>query len=142
MIIKKDGKSCKCGNKGCFETYCSMKNLRLNLNEVVSLDEIKGSSFLNYLKDNLENEIIQKIIKEYIDNLIIGLSNITNLLEPECITLGGGFVYYKDILWDLLITEFNKANYLFNKENIPILTLAELGNDAGIIGASIDINKK
>ena len=38
--------------------------------------------------------------------------------------------------------EFKKAKYLFNKEDIPVIKLAELGNDAGIIGASIDINKK
>ena len=141
MIIEKGGKTCKCGNKGCFETYCSMKRLKLKLNEVIDLDEMDSKSLLKYVKENLEKENIQKIVKEYINNLVVGLSNITNLLEPECITLGGGFVHYRDVLWDNLLIEFNKAQYLFNKENIPVLTLAKLGNDAGIIGASIDINK-
>ena len=91
--------------------------------------------------EEAENKI-KEIIKEYIENLNIGLSNIINLLEPQCITLGGGFVHFKDILWNDLELEFKKAKYLFNKEDIPVIKLAELGNDAGIIGASIDINKK
>ena len=42
----------------------------------------------------------------------------------------------------ILLDFGNIVVHLFNKEDIPVIKLAELGNDAGIIGASIDINKK
>ena len=142
MIIEKDGKLCKCGNRGCFETYCSMKRLKEKINREINKEHMESRDLLIFLKENSENEKIKEIIKEYIENLNIGLSNIINLLEPQCITLGGGFVHFKDILWNDLELEFKKAKYLFNKEDIPVIKLAELGNDAGIIGASIDINKK
>ena len=142
MIIEKDGNLCKCGNRGCFETYCSMKRLKEKINREINKEHMESRDLLIFLKENSENEKIKEIIKEYIENLNIGLSNIINLLEPQCITLGGGFVHFKDILWNDLELEFKKAKYLFNKEDIPVIKLAELGNDAGIIGASIDINKK
>lgn len=140
MIIEKDGNLCKCGNRGCFETYCSMKRFKDRLNSEMKLENMESRELLKFLKENTDNEKIQTIIKEYISNLMVGLANITNLLEPECITIGGGFVHFKDILWKDSLNEFNKAEYLFNKDNIPLLNLAKLGNDAGIIGASIDIN--
>ncbi len=87
MVIEKDGNLCKCGNRGCFETYCSMKMLKEKLNKEIGLNNMKSRDLLKYVKENIENQKIKEIIKQYIDDLIIGLSNITNLLEPECITL-------------------------------------------------------
>ena len=80
---------------------------------------------------------MQKNLEEYIDNLIIGLSNIIDLLEPEAICLGGSFVYFKDILYEMLLEEFNSRKYVFNKSALPVIKPATLGNDAGIIGATI-----
>lgn len=87
MIIEKNGNLCKCGSRGCFETYCSMKRLKEKIKKEIILDNMESRDLLKYVKENIENEKIQEIIKEYIDDLVIGLSNITNLLEPECITI-------------------------------------------------------
>ena len=89
------------------------------------------------LKKRNEEVVVQKNLEEYIDNLIIGLSNIIDLLEPEAICLGGSFVYFKDILYEMLLEEFNSRKYVFNKSALPVIKLATLGNDAGIIGATI-----
>lgn len=141
MIIKKDGNLCKCGNKGCFETYCSIKYLRKNIMSNIN-DNIPPKNFLEYLQNHENDDVISELIEEYIDYLITGLNNIVNLIEPEVITLGGGFTYFKDIFWNRLQYKFNKADGLYNKDNIPVLKLAMLGNDAGIIGASIDRMEK
>lgn len=87
MVIEKDGNLCKCGNRGCFETYCSMKMLKEKINKEIVLNNMESRDLLKYVKENIEKPKIKEIIKQYIDDLIIGLSNITNLLEPECITL-------------------------------------------------------
>lgn len=39
-------------------------------------------------------------------------------------------MHFREVLWNKLLLKFNKAEYLFNKENIPVLNLAKLGNDA------------
>lgn len=94
MVIEKDGNLCKCGNRGCFETYCSMKMLKEKLNKEIVLNDMESRDLLKYVKENIENPKIKEIIKQYIDDLIIGLSNITNLLEPECITLRRRFCIF------------------------------------------------
>ena len=152
MIIKKDGISCNCGKSGCFETYCSMKRLKNALIDAMGLNkDINAKELLNVLKERNKNLkeheeklkkrneeiVVQKILEEYIDNLIIGLSNVIDLLEPEAICLGGSFVYFKDILYEMLLKEFNSRKYVFNKSALPVIKLATLGNDAGIIGATI-----
>ena len=71
---------------------------------------------------------------------MVGFANITDIIEPEAISIGGGFVYYKDILWEKLNNKFENTNLLFNKETRPKLKIAKFGNDAGIIGAVVDRN--
>ncbi len=139
MIIQKDGKACNCGKKGCFETYCSIKRFKNELIQNLNLnEEILAKDLLKILKEEKQNEKVQKIMKEYINNLIIGLSNIIDIFEPESISLGGSFVYFEDILYNELLKTYNERKYVFNKEKLPELTLATLGNDAGIIGAPIE----
>ena len=137
MIIQKDGKLCNCGKKGCFETYCSIKRLKKELeNELNLKEEITAKDLLEILKSQKQNVNIQKILKEYIENLIVGLSNIIDIFEPEAIALGGSFVYFEDVLYNDLLKIYNERKYVFNKESLPELKLAVLGNDAGIIGAA------
>ena len=139
MIIEKDGKACNCGKKGCFETYCSIKRFKNELIQNLNLnEEILAKDLLKILQEEKQNEKVQKIIKEYINNLIVGLSNIIDIFEPEAISLGGSFVYFEDILYNELLKTYNERKYVFNKEKLPELTLATLGNDAGIIGAPLE----
>lgn len=138
MIIEKNGKTCNCGSKGCFETYCSMKRLKNKIRQNTNNEHLKGENLAQFVRENLDDIKIKYILEEYINDLVIGISNIINIFEPECISLGGGFVYYTDILYDKLIDSLNKKEFIFNKELLPEIILAKLGNDAGIIGASID----
>lgn len=85
----------------------------------------------------MNNMDIQKLIDEFIENMIIGLSNIIDIFEPEAICLGGSFVFFKDIFYDRLISELNARKYYFNKGEAPKIVLAKLNNDAGMIGATI-----
>lgn len=138
MIIEKDGKHCNCGKAGCFETYCSMKRFKQNIKEILKLEpELEGKELLKIIEANKENFDVEKKINEYIQNLIIGLSNITDIFEPQAIAIGGGFVHYKNILYSKLLEEYYNKKYVFNKKNMPKIKLASLGNDAGIIGSVI-----
>ena len=138
MIIQKNGELCKCVKKGCFETYCSMKRLKQALIQILELpEETKAQELYEILKQRQNEEKVIQKIDTYIEDLVTGLSNLTNIFEPEAICLGGSFVYFENILYDKLVEEFEKKKELFNKDNIPKLKLALLGNDAGMIGATI-----
>lgn len=138
MIIQKNGIECKCGKRGCFEKYASMKAFKDNLRKELGLDEkSRGQDLLDILRKNQENPKIKRVINEYIDNLSIGISNIINIFEPEVIGIGGSFVYFSDILLDKLKENIIQKEYLFNQRKTINIVQAILGNDAGIIGSTM-----
>ena len=140
MLIEKNGNLCKCGKKGCWETYASMKAFKDNLRKILDLDEkTSGKELLDMLrkmdKNNPKYMQINKLIEQYIEYLSIGLSNLINIFEPEAIGIGGSFVFYEEIFLEKLKTKLLKDNLLFNERKEITIQTAILDNDAGMIGA-------
>lgn len=133
MVIQKNGIKCNCGRSGCFEKYASMRALKEKLAEKLKLENITGEELKKILEDT-KNEEVNNIIDEYIDNLCIGIANLTNIFEPEIISIGGSFAFYEKVLLKKLEERLKKEK-LFNKENMPKLVVAKLKNDAGMIGS-------
>ena len=139
MVINKNGIKCNCGKTGCFETYCSMKRFKDNAREILNLNsDISAIELLDIVEKNRDDLRLKDLIDEYINNLIIGFSNLIDIFEPEAISLGGSFVHFKDVFYKKLLKEFNIRKYYFNKDIKTEIKLAMLGNDAGIIGATIN----
>lgn len=129
------GKECHCGKKGCFETYSSMKVFKKGMIEVLNLDKNTSSEeLLDILKKQKENSELNEYIDSYINTLLIGISNIANIINPEKICIGGSFTYFEEILYKRLLEKSITMNYQFRK---PEIILAKLQNTAGIIGATL-----
>lgn len=138
IIIEKNGIECNCGKRGCFEKYSSMKTLKTNLRKALGLDETtRGQELFDIVRKNSNNEVINKIIDDYIEYLSIGISNLINIFEPEVVGIGGSFVYVSDILLNKLKQNILNKKYLLNNRKEVIIIPAALGNDAGIIGSVI-----
>lgn len=137
MVICKNGKECKCGNRGCFEKYCSMKALKEEVKEQYKLKEdVTSKEIIDLIKNDIKNEKMSKIIDNYIEYLAIGIVNLVNIFEPEVIGIGGSAVYIKEILIKRLKREIITNNILFNKRDDINIQIATLGNEAGMIGAA------
>ena len=135
IVIDKNGIKCNCGNKGCFETFASMKRFKKEAIKKFDLDkECESEEVQQYIRKNINDAKVKKFVSEYIDNLAIGISNIINIFEPEAICFGGSFAYYADIFIPMLKKEIKK--YIFNKGSDPVFVCAKHQNDAGIIGAT------
>ena len=142
MLIEKNLKLCKCGKKGCWETYASMKAFKDNLREILNLDDrTSGKELLDILRkmDKNNPKYIQtnKLIEQYVDYLSIGISNLVNIFEPEAIGVGGSFVFYEEIFLEKLKNKIINDNLLFNERKEIIIQTAILDNDAGIIGSTL-----
>ena len=140
MVIEKNGLECNCGRKGCFEKYASMKAFKNNIRNVLGFDEsVSGKELLalikNTKKEDKNYKLIEKVKKEYIENLSVGIANLVNIFEPEAIGIGGSFVYFEEVLLDDLKKELVSKNLLFNPRKDINIQTAVLGNEAGIIGA-------
>ena len=86
VIIEKQGNKCKCGNNGCFETYCGIVPLKAKVASRMNLDKVRGIELYDMIKAGKME--IQLILDEFIENLNIGLSNYINIFEPEAIAIG------------------------------------------------------
>ena len=136
-IIQKDGELCNCGKRGCFETYASLKRFKQRISDRFELNTLSGKVIRQYIEENRDNQMIKEMIKEYVDYLSIGISNIINIFEPEAICIGGSFSEYGNIFFEPLKETLLQGNLLFNHRNEIIIKYAKLKNDAGIIGATL-----
>lgn len=135
MIIKAGGVPCRCGKNGCFERYGSILVFKNKIIERLNLSyDISGPELRKHMKISMDK--IDDLIEEYLNDVSIGISNLINIFEPDCVVIGGGFARYDYILLNPLKNKLLDSNLLFNKRDDINLQTAQLGNDAGIIGAS------
>ena len=140
MVIDKNGIKCNCGRKGCFERYASMKAFKNNLRESLGYSQnVSGKELLSIINNTNKNDEnykkIEKVKREYIENLALGIANLVNIFEPEAIGIGGSFVYFSEVLLEDLKREILEKDLLFNKRREINIKTAVLGNEAGLIGA-------
>lgn len=79
MSIYADGIECACGNRGCFERYCSATAMRRRAGDISSKEVFTHP----------ENPAYAKVIDEYLQDFQIGLVSIANIFDPDIILLGG-----------------------------------------------------
>jgi glucokinase len=80
LSIHTEGLSCPCGNRGCFERYCSATAVKNQAKGVSPKDVFSKASIIPEYK---------KIIDAFIENFQIALVGIANVFDPEVILLGG-----------------------------------------------------
>lgn len=149
-VIEAGGRACTCGRKGCFEAYSSATGL-INMTKE-KLQETKDTVMWEMVKGDIDNtsgrtafdasrkgdKAGKEVVDMYISYLACGLSNMINIFQPEVLCIGGGVCGEGDYLLNPL-KELIKANvYGYDRqERNTELKIAELGNDAGIIGAAL-----
>ncbi|HHW68495.1 MAG: glucokinase [Epulopiscium sp.] len=146
-VIVADGEPCTCGRKGCWETYASATALIREARIAVIRNPESGLAKLVGGDINLINAKVpfdaaqsgdpvgQELIDNYIKYLGMGIANVINIIQPEIVVIGGGVCAQGDNLLNPL-KEIVKKN-VYQGTLKTELRIAELGNDAGIIGAAM-----
>ncbi len=150
-VIVSGGEQCSCGRKGCWEAYASATGLIRQTKAAMlinkdskmwevskNIDSVNGITAFKAMR--MGDETAKSVVKQYIDYVAEGLINMVNIFQPEVICIGGGISKEGDTLLDP-IKEFAAKNSF--TRNLDIKTeykVAELGNDAGIIGAALLCN--
>jgi glucokinase len=81
------------------------------------------------------DKVADQIIKTAAYYLGLGLGNVINLCNPDTIVIGGGVSHAGDILFGPL-EAYTRASSLESAAEAVKIVPAELGNDAGCIGAA------
>jgi len=148
IIVEPDGLRCGCGNYGCLEAYASgpaiVKRtfLAMKAGKRTQLEEAAEISPLVIYQAALKNdELANEIIKETGRYLGIGIISLVNVLNPQLVIIGGRVAQMDKILLKYIREDVTKRAFLEPGRRISIV-LAQLGDDAGIIGAAKMILKK
>ena len=72
----------------------------------------------------------------YISYIACGLTNVINIFQPDIICIGGGISKEGDTLTAPLMSYVNAERFGKNLAKQTEIVVAQLGNDAGIIGAA------
>jgi len=142
------GNKCNCGHRGCLESYASLSGLKVQIKKAVAGNRINKSLILkinNTLEDKLPellfaeakngNRFAKKLWEEFGTALGIGISSITNLLNPEIVVIGGGIAN----AWQMFLPSLKqtvKDNTLTGPYKKLKISRSKLKGDAGILGAA------
>jgi glucokinase len=80
----------------------------------------------------------QAVVDKYVFYLAAGLTNMVNIFQPEVLCIGGGVCGEGDYLLKPLTKNIRRMEYgSATQTKFCQIKIAELGNDAGIIGAAL-----
>lgn len=148
LTMEVDGIPCTCGKDGCLERYCSATALIRMAREAVSLhpnslilqraggkpEGIDGRTVIDCAKEG--DPAAMKVFDRYTKYLALAINTVISFLDPEVIVLGGGISHAGKFLLDA-VQEKLPRYLMFKTMPYSRLELAVLGNNAGIIGASL-----
>ena len=136
--IEKNGEQCLCGKKGCYERYASATALVKMVKEETG-KELNGKEIFELEKSG--DLTIKEIVDKWIDYFTDGLSTITYIFNPSLVVVGGGVTKQGDYLLNRILESLNSKLGENYKKNLKI-KFAELGNNAGMLGAEYLLLKK
>ncbi len=145
-VISVDGRQCSCGRRGCFEAYCSATALIDMANEVAEnnetmlhklndSDKTKTTAKIVFDCFDAGDELMKQVVEKYYTYLAEGISNVINIFDPEILIIGGGVSARGQMLIEPVLQKIKDRAY--GKGLNCEIKIAELGNDAGIIGAAL-----
>ncbi len=132
--LNEEGPACGCGGYGCFERYVGNRYV---LKEAEKIFGIKGIDFPDIRRLTRQNPKkampFWETMATHIGN---GLVGIINLLNPTLIVIGGGVSNNHRFLFPT-IRKVIKRRALPVSGSMAKLVRAQLGDEAGIIGANV-----
>ena len=145
-----DGRLCGCGNRGCWEQYCSGNALVAEAREfarrtpegAIRLLQLGGG-----VPEGISGPVITRAATEGDPAAVRcfqivggwlgqGLADLAAILDPACFVIGGGVSEAGDLLLDPARAAFERALTGRGRRPLAEIRVAQLGEDAGIVGAA------
>lgn len=146
MLVDPDGPVCGCGRQGCWEQFAS--GLALERYAIDGLAEHPDSVLRSKLAaGRVPGKAITSAARDgdafavaLVDRLARwvgwGLGSLVNVLEPERIAIAGGIAADWDLFAEKTVSAMSERVEASDRRPLPLVLRAELGPDAGIVGAA------
>jgi glucokinase len=148
IIVEPGGPTCGCGNQGCWEQVASGQAIqragrqaaeRYPHSGIARLAEgvparVTGSLVTRAAQDG--DATARSILAQVGRRLGEGIAGLVNVLDPDVVVVGGGASAAGGLLLEPARRAFGRAvEAPDDRPKVPLLE-AELGNDAGVVGAA------
>jgi glucokinase len=153
-IVEIDGPICGCGARGCLEAIGSRSGITRQIRDaikkgrrtIVAKQLKKANSTLtgNDLREAYDqgDALVVKMLRRAAKAIGLGVGSMANVLGPELVVLGGGLIEAMPDSFIERISKFARRIAVgFEAEDLKIVR-AQLGDDAGVIGAAILAKEK
>ncbi len=151
ITIDRNGILCNCGRRGCWESYASVTALvqqteekmkqhpESKMHELAEKNNGKINGRIAFDAMRQGDIAAKEVVDTYIEYVGIGIADMINIFTPKKLVVGGGISNEGETLLAPLRDYVYKHIYTKNAGNVPTTEIvkAELGNDAGIIGAAL-----
>lgn len=149
IVVRAGGPRCGCGNRGCLEAVASRTAISRDIRKetkrqgrragskgVAKQDDLLSGKELKAAYDS-DDQLVRKIIHRAAKSIGIGIGSILNLLGAEMVVLGGGVIEaFGDDFVGRIQRSAGDIAFDINFKDAKIIR-AELGDDAGVIGAAL-----
>lgn len=144
----RDGRACGCGQNGCLEQYASGRALQREANAVADAGGIgAGLASLRAETGELKGTAISRLILAGDEGAVEALRRVATalgeacggfqaVLDPEMFVIGGGVAQLGDDLLEPVRIAYQTSLPGYGDRPIAEFAIAQLGNDAGLIGAA------
>jgi glucokinase len=137
---------CACGSRGCVEAYCGGSYIQRRIVQELAAGARSSAVALAGGIEHINAGHVDQAAAEGDDwalglwtelapLLAVALGNAVAVLNPETLLLGGGLLSRTPTLYNLVVTTLMIAGNAPSLEPLRIVE-AELGDDAGIVGAA------
>ena len=147
MPLKEDGLPCNCGGRGCLERYVGNRYLSDEMkNKILSGRKTAITELVSGDLSAITPEIICRAARkgdrlsmdfwnDVGERIGVVMSGVVDLLNPERLVIGGGMSDAGELLLKPIRQTIKERAMAVPNGAVKILK-AELGNDAGIVGAA------
>ncbi|MFK7918284.1 MAG: ROK family protein [Ilumatobacter sp.] len=149
MVVDLNGPRCPCGRRGCWERYASGSGLGMLAREAATarrLDAVvehAGGDPQNVRGEHVQaaardgDDAARAVIDDFGRWVALGLANLTNVLDPEMIVLGGGLAAGAELYLEPITRWYGELLYQPHLRPSPRIEFARWGPLAGAVGAAL-----
>lgn len=149
MVVDPNGPPCPCGQRGCWERFASGSGLARLARDAAAGGRLDAAVDLAGGHEELvQGEHVtaaaragdadaMAVLDDFAWWIGLGLANLTNILDPSTIVIGGGLVEVADLLLPRVEARFAELVMAGDERRLPPIIPAHLGERAGAIGAAL-----
>lgn len=132
IILKPEGETCNCGQRGCVEAYSSVDAIRRRLAQ--HSEHYRQFSLPDLIRVRKIDTCLNDIIEEGESVLAQAIAILVTCFDPQAIILGGGAMELGMYSHQQIIEKVKMQLPIAHKTKLHI-ALAQMGNKAGAMGA-------